>query len=87
MAQSFPDFTATDAWQDLAASPAHAGIVNQSVTLQSKGITRLLVYFGGAAAPGGAGYGVSLGVNQSVSGSSDHIWVKGDGPVAVQRED
>jgi len=87
MAKSYPDFTATEAWTDLAGLPAYAEIVGQRVMVQNKGLQRVLVYFGGAAAPAGDGYGTKLLADVSVTGTSDHFWVRGDGVVAIQVED
>lgn len=87
MAVSYPDYTATDQWTDLVTIPAYAGIAGQRTMLQNKGIQRTLVYFGGAAAPTGAGFGTRLAAEVSVTGTSDHVWVKGEGPVAIQVED
>lgn len=87
MALSFPDFEANDGWQDVAIQPGYAGVANQQVTIQNKGVRRALVYFGGAVAPTGAGFGAKLAIDGSVTGTSDHIWVKGGGPIAVLVED
>jgi hypothetical protein len=87
MAKSYPDFAATEAWSDLAALPAYAGIANQRVMIQNKSLQRALVYFGGAAAPAGEGQGTRLLADIAVTGTSDHFWVRGDGALAIQVED
>ncbi len=87
MSQHFTDFPATDEWQDIAAGAAYAGVINQTVTIQNKGIRRALVWFGGAAAPADAGAGAYLSINDAISGTSDHIWVKGRGALAIWKED
>lgn len=87
MAKSYPDYTATEEWKDLATLPAYAEIISQRVTIQNKGLQRALVYFGGGSAPTGAGYGAKLLADAAVTGTSDHFWVRGDGPIAVLVED
>lgn len=88
MAQSFPDFTLTEAWQDIASAVEYAAVAGKQVTVQYKGGYQAYVYFGGASAPP-AGAGGVLYVGGSVTGTSDHIWVRGmmSGAVYIQIED
>lgn len=88
MAQSFPDFVLTEAWQDIAATAGYEAVAGQQVTVQYKGSYQAYVYFGGASAPG-AGDGGMLHSGGSVTGTADHIWVRGimSGAVYVQIED
>jgi hypothetical protein len=86
MAKSFPDVQGTQNWQDITALASHAAIANERVTIQAKNGAFNYVYFGGAVAPA-ANAGVILPVIASVSGTSDHIWVRGDARFAVLVED
>lgn len=87
MSQHFTDFQATNEWQDIAVQPQYAALANQSVSIQNKGIRRALVWFGGAAAPADGGVGAYLSVGDAITGASDHIWVKGGGPLSIWKED
>lgn len=86
MAQSYPDFALSGDWQDIAVAAGYGAIANQRVTLQAKSNDVTLVYIGGAAAPAPRD-GVALYVGNSLTGTSDHFWVKGRGSVAVLVED
>ena len=88
MAQSYPDLPLTpNAWTDIPAVGGYSGVANQKVTIQNKSGYRAFVYIGGAAAPSAADSGIALNSGQSVTGTSDHFWVRGPGIVAVLVED
>ncbi len=88
MAANYPDYVATANWVDLITLPAYAALANQLVTVQAKGAgsSGILHFSGGAAAPAGDN-GNLLVANQSVPGTTDHIWIKGSGRVAIRLED
>jgi len=89
MAQSFPDFAVTDAWQDIAAAAGYEAVAGQQITIQYKGGYQAYVYFGGASAPAASAGGV-LHSGGSVTGTADHIWVRGmtgGGSLYLQIED
>ncbi len=86
MAKSYPDVRGTRDWQDIAAKPSHAAIANQRVTIQAKSGRYNYVYFGGVEVPS-AGDGIIVPGVESLSGTSDHIWVRGDTEFAVLVED
>jgi hypothetical protein len=86
MAKSLPDIQATHEWQDLTTLPGYAEIADQTVTLQAKAGKFNHVYFGGSAAPDPRD-GLALPVIVSVTGTSDHIWVRGTGRIAILLED
>lgn len=86
MAQSFPDLVLTGAWQDICVTTGYTAIAGSVATVQAKGNGLVSIYFGGASAPG-ADDGVQLSRGQGVTGTSTHIWVKGEGRVAVLQED
>lgn len=86
MAKSYPDFQMTGAWQDIAAASGYAEIIGQKVTIQSKSSSSMLVFIGGSSAPATSD-GIALPLSVSVTGTSDHFWVKGTGRAAVMVED
>lgn len=86
MAKSYPDVQGTREWQDIAALPSHAAIANARVTIQAKSGRYNYLYFGGAAPPN-SGDGIIVPGVESLSGTSDHIWVRGDTTFAVLVED
>mgnify|MGYP001580691308 CR=1 FL=1 len=88
MAQSFPDFALTDEWQDITAVAGYEAAAGKQVTVQYKGGYQAYVYFGGAGVPA-AGAGGLLMPGGSVTGTADHIWVRGtlSGAVYIQIED
>ena len=59
---------------------------NQRVTLQAKAGKFNHVYIGGAGAPSPSD-GVILSAGMSVTGTSDHFWVRGTDAIAVLVED
>lgn len=87
MAESFDDLTLEDEWQDVAASEIYPEVAGQRVTIQYKGGPIVLVYIGGASAPSNRSFGILLEQGQSVTGTSDHFWVRGAGTVAILVED
>jgi hypothetical protein len=86
MAKSYPDFIMTGSWQDIAAATGYTTIANQKVTIQQKSGFSMLVFMGGASAPGEKD-GIAMTRAKAVTGTSDHFWVKGKGRAAVLVED
>lgn len=87
MAQSFDDLTLEDEWRDIAASEYYPEVAGQRVTIQYKGGPIVRIYIGGVSAPSNEGFGIILDQGQSVTGTSDHFWVRGAGKVAILVED
>jgi hypothetical protein len=86
MAQGFPDISLSGEWQDITQMAGYMSIANQTVTLQAKYGYAALVYFGGASAPAGVS-GFKLAPDESYTGTSDHVWVRGSGSIAIGLED
>lgn len=84
MAQSYSDVVGDKDWHDIVTT--HPAIANQRVTIQAKGGTFNYIFFGGAAAPQ-PGDGLMLPSVASVTGTADHIWVRGDCRFAIMVED
>ena len=88
MAQNFPDVEVKTDWVDILTLPGFEALAGQRVSVQAVSVpsTPIKVYLGGAAAPAGD-WGNRLVLHASVTGTTDHIWVKGRGSVAVLLED
>jgi len=86
MAQNFPDFRGTREWQDITALPGYGALVGKRVVIQAKSGTYNAVWFGSVAPPE-ASSGIPAPAHRDVSGSGDHIWVRGDTRFAILLEE
>lgn len=89
MAANYPNYAVPATWTDLYAVSGYTALANQLVTVQSVGRDSLQVYFGGSSAPADNAQGNTLMGLRSVSGTTDHLWVRSSGSaiLAVLQED
>lgn len=88
MAANYPNLQATSDWVDALAAAPHSALSGVKLFVQCvKG--NLKVYFGGNTAPTGknADDGYELPPGVGMSGTTTHLWIKGDAVVAIGAED
>lgn len=68
------DIAVTGTWQDVITT--HASAASVDVLIQNVGGGDVSVVFGGASDPAQGTNGVALEPLDSMTGNSDHIWIK-----------
>lgn len=88
MAVSYNNLVASSQWVDIYATSPHSALAGQKVFIQNVA-GNITVYFGGSSAPLGknADDGIVLAPGIGFSGTTDHLWFKGDGRVSITQED
>lgn len=85
MATSYPMMTVSQGWVDLCAE--NATLIDKKIMIQNRSNGEIWIYFGGATEPTSANDGIELRSGEALEGTSDHIWARGSGVIALLEND